>query len=82
MTKEQLIKGIQVAEAKAWKQLSEDRAILGNDHNITIRSRAEWATLYDLRGSLGLEGLPITQLLEMDLLPNHVAILQNCNSAF
>ena len=76
MTKEQLIKGIQLAEAKAWKQLSEDRAILGNDHNITIRSRAEWATLYDLRGSLGLEGLPIIQLLEMDLLPDHsVAIL-------
>jgi hypothetical protein len=71
MTKEQLIKGIQVAEAKAWKQLSEDRAMFGNDHNITIRSRAEWSTLYDLRGSLGLEGLSIIQLLEMDLLPDH-----------
>ena len=71
MKKEQLIKGIQVAEAKAWKQLSEDRAILGNDHNITTRSRAEWSTLYDLRGSLGLEGLSIIQLLEMDLLPDH-----------
>jgi|688.fasta_scaffold1656417_1 hypothetical protein len=75
MTKEQLIKGIQVAEAKAWKQLSEDRAILGNDHNITIRSRAEWATLYDLRRSLGLGALSNIQLLEMDLLPDHVAIL-------
>jgi hypothetical protein len=71
MTKKQMILAIQVAEAKAWKQLSEDRAILGNDHNITIRSRAEWSTLYDLRESLGLEGLSIIQLLEMDLLPDH-----------
>lgn len=69
MTKKQMILAIQVAEAKAWKQLSEDRAILGNDHNITIRSRAEWSTLYDLRESLGLKGLPVIQLLEMNLLP-------------
>jgi len=69
MTKEQLIKGIQVAEAKAWKQLSEDKALCGNDHDITKRSRTEWGTLYELRKSLGLEELSITQLLEMDLLP-------------
>ena len=75
MTKEQLIKGIQVAEAKAWKQLSEDRVLCGNDHDITKRSRTEWSTLYELRKSLGLEGLPVIQLLEMDLLPDHVAIL-------
>ena len=80
MTKEQLIKGIQVAEAKAWKQLSEDGVILGNDHNITIRSRVEWSTLYDLRKSLGLEGLPVIQLLEMDLLPGHNGVMEKMAS--
>lgn len=80
MTKEQLIKGIQVAEAKAWKQLSEDKALCGNDHDITKRSRTEWGTLYELRKSLGLEGLPIIQLLEMDLLPDHNGVKEEIAS--
>ena len=80
MTKEQLIEGIQVAEAKAWKQLSEDKVLCGNDHDITKRSRTEWGTLYELRKSLGLEGLSIIQLLEMDLLPGYDGVKEEIAS--
>lgn len=69
MTKRELIKAIQVAEAKAWKELSEHKTIFGIDSDVANRTRAQWGVLFDLREALGIPGLPVTELIELGLTP-------------
>ena len=69
MTKTQMIREIQVAEAKAWKEYNENKALYGPADSLTTRYRITWHALYELRKQLGLEGLPVLELLEMNLLP-------------
>ena len=68
MTKKEMILAIQVAEAKAWKELKSKKDTFGEDDSITKGARREWRTLFELQEQLGIKGLPIKQLVEMDLL--------------
>jgi hypothetical protein len=69
MTKRELITAIQVEEAKAWKQLGEVKDAFGVDSEQVARARSAWSSLFNLREQLGLPGLSLLELLEMDLLP-------------
>jgi len=68
MTKKQMIQAIQVAEAKAWKELSELKKSLSTDDDIVKAARRGWRTLFELRESMNVPGLPVRQLIEMNLL--------------
>ncbi len=70
MTKKQLIEDIQVAEAKAWNQYQRDVKQNGKDDPITDRSRTAWAALYRLRESLGIPGMEVKRLYDLNLLPS------------
>jgi len=70
MTKKQLIEDIQVAEAKAWNQYQRDVKRSGKDDPITDRSRTTWAALYRLRESLGIPGMAVERLYDLNLLPS------------
>ena len=68
MTKREMIQAIQVAEAKAWKEFKSKKACYGGDDSITKGARREWRTLFVLQEQLGIAGLPVNQLVEMDLI--------------
>jgi hypothetical protein len=68
MTKKEMITAIQVAEAKAWKEFKSKKALYGGDDSITKGARREWRALFELQEQLGIKGLPVKQLVEMDLL--------------
>jgi len=69
MTKQEMIHEIQVAEARAWKELGEIKDAFGTDAEQTTRARSAWHTLYTLREQLGIGGLPALELLRLQLLP-------------
>ena len=73
MTKAQMIKDIQLAEARAWKHYRDLDAAAGRDSSITMdqvtRSRTQWSTLYDLREALGIPSLPVSQMRALNLVP-------------
>ena len=73
MTKAQMIKDIQLAEARAWKHYRDLDAAAGRDSSITMdqvtRSRTQWSTLYDLREGLGIPSLPVSQMRALNLVP-------------
>ena len=69
MTKKQMVEEIQVAEAKAWKELQEAKKLWGTDEPITTRLRAQWSMLYELRDALGIPALSIQSLIDRDLVP-------------
>ena len=69
MTKKEMIEDIQVAEAKAWNQYQRDVKQNGKDDPITDRSRTAWAALYRLRESLGIPGMAVERLYDLNLLP-------------
>ena len=73
MTKAQMIKDIQLAEARAWKHYRDLDAAAGRDSSITMdmitRSRTQWATLYDLREGLGIPSMPVSQMVAQNLMP-------------
>ena len=73
MTKAQMIKDIQLAEARAWKHYRDLDAAAGRDSSITMdqvtRSRTQWATLYDLREGLGIPSMPPSQMVALNLMP-------------
>ena len=73
MTKAQMIKDIQLAEARAWKHYRDMDAAAGRDSSITMdmitRSRTQWSTLYDLREALGIPSLPVSQMRALNLVP-------------
>lgn len=67
MTKKQMVEEIQVAEAKAWKQLQEAKQHWGTDDPITTKRRAAWCAVYELREALGIPSLSIESLIKKDL---------------
>lgn len=69
MTKKEMIKRIQVAEAVAWKTLGEMKDAFGSESEEATAARRAWGSLFDLREQLGLSGLPVLELLELNLLP-------------
>jgi len=71
MTKQEMIHEIQVAEARAWKELGEIKDGYGTDAEQTTRARSAWHALYTLREQLGIGGLTVERMLEMDLMPWH-----------
>ena len=71
MTKQEMIHEIQVAEARAWKELGEIKDAFGPDAERTARARSAWHALYALREQLGIGGLTVERMQEMDLLPWH-----------
>lgn len=54
MKKKEMIRVIQVAEAKAWKQYSLNKELYGADDEITKTSRIKWTCLFDLRQQLDI----------------------------
>ena len=73
MTKTQMIRDIQLAEARAWKHYRDMDAAAGRDSSITMdmitRSRTQWSTLYDLRESMGIPSMPVPQMRALNLMP-------------
>jgi hypothetical protein len=57
MTKRELIRSIQVAEAKAWQTLQDDKKTFGENHKVTEISRNQWSPVFELRQSLGIPSL-------------------------
>jgi hypothetical protein len=69
MTKKEMIKRIQVAEAIAWKTLGEMKDAFGTDSAEATAARRAWGAVFDLREQLGLPGLPVLELIQLNLLP-------------
>lgn len=68
MTKKEIIKAIQLAEAKAWSQYLSDKKLFGSDSNITSDSLKTWGPLYDLREELGIESLRVSDAIDAGLI--------------
>ena len=68
MTKKEIIKAIQVAEAKAFSQYLADKKLFGSDSSITLNSLKAWGPVYDLREELGIESLRVSDALDAGLL--------------
>ena len=77
MTKAQMIKDIQLAEARAWKHYRDLDAAACRDSSITMdqvtRSRTQWAALYDLREGLGIPSMPPATMTALNLFPQQIA---------
>jgi hypothetical protein len=69
MTKKEMIKEIQVAEAKAWKTLGEMKDLFGAESDQAASYRSAWSALFDLRERMGIPSLSLTELIANDLLP-------------
>ena len=69
MTKRELIRAIQITEAAAWKTLGEMKDAFGVDSDQSARARSAWSSLFDLREQLGVSGLPVAELIQLNLLP-------------
>ena len=69
MTKKQMVEQIQVAEAKAWKELQQAKKLWGQDDPITTRLRAQWSSVYELREALGIPPMDVESLIKKDLMP-------------
>ena len=54
MTKKEMIEKIQKAEAKAWRDLKEAKAVFGPEDATTVRLRINWSAIYELKESLGI----------------------------
>ena len=68
MTKKQMVEQIQVAEAKAWKELQEAKQLWGMDDPLTTKIRAQWSSVYELREALGIPSLPVAELVTRNLI--------------
>jgi hypothetical protein len=68
MTKKEIIKAIQLAEAKAWSQYQLDKREFGSNSRFATESIKAWGTLYNLREELGIESLPVSEALDAGLL--------------
>ena len=69
LTKAEMIKAIQVAEAKAWQTLQADKKTFGEDHRVTEISRNQWSPIFELRTSLGIPGLGMSDMIAEGVLP-------------
>ena len=63
MTKRELIRSIQVAEAKAWQTLQDDKKTFGENHKVTEISRNQWSPVFELRQSLGIPSLAMSDCI-------------------
>ena len=63
-----MVEQIQVAEAKAWKELQEAKKLWGMDDPLTTKIRAQWSSVYELREALGIESLPVAELVTRNLI--------------
>ena len=69
MTKRELIRAIQVAEARAWQTLQADKKTFGEDHKVTEISRNAWSPVFELRTSLGIPSLAMSDMIAEGVLP-------------
>ena len=63
MTKRELIRAIQVAEARAWQTLQDDKKTFGENHKVTEISRNQWSPVFELRQSLGIPSLAMSDCI-------------------
>ncbi len=68
MTKLELIKAIQVAEARAWQTLQDDKKTFGEHHRVTEISRNAWSPVFELRTSLGIPSLAMSDMIAEGLI--------------
>jgi len=68
MTKKQMVDQIQTTEARVWKELQEAKKLWGMDDPITTRLRAQWSSVYELREALGIDSLPVAELVARNLI--------------
>jgi len=54
MTKAEMIRTIQAAEAEAWLRVKQAEAEFGIDDRFTARARGEWSAVYELMESMGI----------------------------
>jgi hypothetical protein len=54
MTKAEMIRTIQAAEAEAWLLVKQAEAEFGIDDRFTARQRAAWSTVYELMQTMGI----------------------------
>jgi hypothetical protein len=71
MTKKEMILKIQRAEANAWKEYKQTEKEFGVENKMVAFYRGEWSTLYNLRISLGIGEMSISQQFAEDLLPTY-----------
>jgi hypothetical protein len=69
MTKAELIKAIQITEARAWQTLQADKKTFGEDHKVTELSRSQWSPVYELRESLGIAAMSVRDMIAEGVLP-------------
>ena len=69
MTKAQMIKDIQVAEAQAWKAYRDATVGMGYSPEQIDRLKNRWVALYDLREEMGIPALTVAQMRAMNLVP-------------
>jgi hypothetical protein len=69
MTKKELIKAIQITEARAWQTLQADKKTFGEDHRVTELSRSQWSPVYELRESLGIAAMSVRDMIAEGVLP-------------
>ena len=69
MTKKEMIEKIQKAEAKAWRDLQEAKAVFGPEDATTVRLRINWSAIYELKEALGIDSMTIAKMIENNLLP-------------
>lgn len=77
MTKAQMTKEIQVAEAQAWKAYRDASVTLsktGYSLEQIERLKNRWVALYDLREALGIPSLPVSQMRAMNLVPMQMMV--------
>ena len=70
MKKQEMIREIQLAEARAWKAYRDATVeSLGYSLEQIDRLKNRWVALYDLREEMGIPCLSVLQLFTMNLVP-------------
>jgi hypothetical protein len=69
MTKKELIRAIQITEARAWQTLQADKKTFGEDHVVTAISRNAWSPVFELRTALGIPSLGMSDMIAEGVLP-------------
>jgi hypothetical protein len=69
MTKKELIRAIQITEARAWQTLQADKKTFGENHKVTEISRNQWSPVFELRTALGIPSLGMSDMIAEGVLP-------------
>jgi hypothetical protein len=67
MSKNEMIKKIQISEAKAWGEFQSVSKLWGADDEIVSKRRAIWVAIDNLRESMGIERIKTMELIELGL---------------